>query len=170
ESLARLMTLADPPAAPCAILPAVQALPSLLMGLPAAPLALSLDIPKGWPGSPEVVAGCVRAWVKRAVPNRPASVTVGAVRSEIWIEQSHTLAWEVEDVWRLLRAQVFPALAALPAGSTEWHLDLRISEPVARREAIRQDMLSQLRSAGLPVSRDQVRVLPSYHQGRSWLL
>ena len=170
KGLARFLALADPPAAPCAILPAVQTLPSLLANLPATPLALSLDVPEGWPGSPGVVAGCVRAWVERAVPDRQVSLTVDAAQSDIWIDRSQTLVWEVEEAWRLLRAEVLPALAALPSGAGDWHLDLRISEPEARREAIRQEILAAARSLGLPANRDQVRVLPSYHQGRSWLL
>ncbi|HEY8285079.1 MAG TPA: M14 family metallopeptidase [Chloroflexota bacterium] len=170
QGLSRLLALADPAAAPCAILPAVQALPSLLASLPAAPLALSLDIPEGSVASSEAVAGCVRAWVEGVAPARPVSITVGVARSDIWIDQSQTLAWEVEEAWRLLRAEVFPALSALPPGASDWHLDLRLSESQGRREAIRQEILAEARSAGLSASGNQVRVLPSYHQGRAWLL
>ncbi|MGH2347130.1 MAG: hypothetical protein ACRDG4_18030, partial [Chloroflexota bacterium] len=165
----RLLALADPGSALCAVLPALDTLSAAVASFPPAPLALTLDLPSSVPLAVEATTACLRDWTTRAVPDRTSTVTIRPVSVDPWLDETHGLAWEFEDAGRLVHSEILPRLTSLPTGSSDWHIDLRMSEPESRRQTLYMAIAAELRAAGLAVATSQIRILPTYHQGRAWL-
>jgi len=71
--------------------------------------------------------------------------------------------WEVDRFRRVWRQQALPALhAGVPV-----EVDLRLSEPLAVREQLAEEMAADLARVGIPSA--AIRVLSAYKQGFHWL-
>lgn len=127
-------------------------LTALLAG-PAGGLAASLQ--------QRIAAAIGGATVALQVQDRSATV---AAFDERW-----QAPWEVERLWELLDNRLLPALRDRPAPHT-LELDVRVSEPLEVRSALRSAILDVLARQGTPPDRCHVVVRPTYKQGSSWLL
>jgi hypothetical protein len=74
---------------------------------------------------------------------------------------------EVDDFWRLLRAQVVPAVRK--AKGRPAMVEARLSEPPEVRARLQSEARSELLNAGAPEAGTTVTVLSAYKQGYSWL-
>ncbi|MDB4893922.1 MAG: hypothetical protein JWN15_184, partial [Firmicutes bacterium] len=89
---------------------------------------------------------------RAALPEEP--LPPGDVLFDMLLEQK----WEVERFWEAWRSQVLPRLTP----DQPVAVDLRISEPLALREELAQQLAAQLQGAGVPEAR--IRVLSAYKQ------
>jgi hypothetical protein len=97
-------------------------------------------------------------FTKRAGLQAPVAAAEGEVIFDLVLEQ----AWEVDR----FRQAWAPALEAVQPGAPVT-VDLRISEPLTVREALAEEMATELASRGVPAA--SIRVLSAYKQGFHWL-
>ncbi len=171
QSLHRFLALAEPEAWASAAVAAVDELPSSSVAASPRPLSLSVMLS----GVPAALREATRRRVAHMAEARTPGLTVeasvdSAEDTDPVLDEAYRLPWEVDELRTHVTGAALPALLALPRGSDDWLLDLRVSEPEGRRRQIKSEVLRQLRSAGLTAGDDQVRVLPAYNQGRAWLL
>jgi hypothetical protein len=169
HDLSRVCALADPGAALAAIPSALAHLAQALPEPADTPLSLAVGIPVTPTLDAGAAARCITRWAEQAFPGRPCSVEITPAAPAMLLDETERFTWEVDDAWTHLRTAVLPALAALPPRA-DWLIDVRLSEPAGRREALRAALAEEIRATGRAVERAQVRVLPAYHQGRAWLL
>ncbi|MDB5059649.1 MAG: hypothetical protein JWO59_3121, partial [Chloroflexi bacterium] len=169
QGLRRLCALVDPGAAQGAILPAIEQLAAALHGHSDVNLALEIEVPAEVAVEAPSVSRCVERWAEKSFHGRPCTVAVRPAEQQLVIDETHRLAWEVDEAWLLLRETVLPALAGMPHDA-EWFIDIRLSEPEGRRRALHSTLVEEIRDTGREVRVDQLRVLPAFHQGRAWLM
>ncbi|HEV8254104.1 MAG TPA: hypothetical protein VGQ78_05075, partial [Vicinamibacteria bacterium] len=74
---------------------------------------------------------------------------------------------EVDDFWRLLRAQVVPAVRK--SRGRPVRVEARLSEPPELRARLEKEVRAELLKAGAPDTGTAVTILSAYKQGYSWL-
>ncbi|HEY2942499.1 MAG TPA: hypothetical protein VGN09_08710, partial [Vicinamibacteria bacterium] len=74
---------------------------------------------------------------------------------------------EVDDFWRLLRAQVVPAVRK--SRGRPVRVEARLSEPPELRARLEKEVRAELLKAGAPDTATAVTILSAYKQGYSWL-
>jgi hypothetical protein len=81
------------------------------------------------------------------------------------INETVDLPWEVEDLWKRLGGELFPRVGETSSISIE----IRVSEPPAIRERLKEVILEELLKRGCLRDRVKIVLLSAYKQGYSWL-
>jgi hypothetical protein len=169
RAIDRAIALADPGTVLGAVIPALDELAGISK-FSSMPPRIEINVPQSELLEKEVTTAVLQSRADEVFPVSFPSIAIQPLNQEVWLDETYRPDWEYEEAWRVLQTEIVPRIRALSAGDVDWRIDLRVSEPQGRRGALHAAIAAALRTAGRIVLREQIRILPTYHQGRAWML